>query len=196
MMLSSRDIIREMNEGRIEITPFYEGQLGPNSYDICLGGWSVPLVGYNDEGAPVYGDFTAHNPGDLLVVDKPMLVMSREIIGSRSDIVPRLVARSSVVRGGVLVSPSAGFGDVGYINHWTATLIPTLYTDKSAMLVVGNPFAQIVFYRTETTPVEEYKGQYAARDWPLCMIPGNQRKDYTTIVYEDRPVIRRLQEVY
>ena len=39
MFYSDTDILEAMELGVIEIDPYDEGQLGPNSYDVRLGNW-------------------------------------------------------------------------------------------------------------------------------------------------------------
>ena len=73
----------------------------------------------------------------------------------------------------ITVCDDAGFGDIGYNNHWTVEL--TAHAPGGVYLTVGERFAQVLFQRAETPPIEKYTGQYTANEWPQCMIPRKYR---------------------
>ncbi len=193
-MLSDIEILMEMEKGNIVIDPYTRKQLHANSYDLCLGNWFIHLLGYKN-GQPVFGNFFSVPDGDKVKIPNggTLLAMTKEIAGSKHDLVPSVKTRSSIRRNGVDVCASAGLGDIGYINHWTVQLTgfvqPTFSLqrdfDTEAELVVGETFAQIVFERAGIPAEHPYDGQYKADTWPLCMLPKAVRDQYNVTIFGD-----------
>lgn len=190
MMLSSKDIINAQADGRIVIEPFDKMQLNPNSYDLRLGPWFFLLRPEN--GIPIY-----HGPIQVPLWDTvyipaggTLLGMTQECIGTFENIVVQLHAKSSTRRMGISVCDDAGLGDVGYHNHWTVEL--TANTTTPVGLVVGELFAQAVFYETKSPPLMTYKGQYNQSLWPMCMIPQRYRHENHVRGVADHSLITTL----
>ncbi len=178
-MILTHEWIRLFRKARlIVIEPFHPEQLNANSYDVRLWGWYVRqtyALGRPSFSRPVWCE-----PGERIFAypDLNTLVATEEVIGGRICIVPELRARSSTRRLGVSVAASAGVGDLGYIDHWTAP-IESLHPD-GAPLVVGEPFAQIIFHATFPSR-HAYRGQYRESDWPANMIPAKLRGQNSTL---------------
>ncbi len=172
-MILTHEWIRLFRKVRlIVIEPFHPEQLNANSYDVRLWGWCVHqtyILGRPSFSKPIWYEL-----GERILAypDVNTLVATKEVIGGRICVVPELRARSSTRRLGVDVAASAGVGDLGYIDHWTAP-IASLHPD-GAPLVVGEPFAQMIFHLTLPRR-HAYQGQYRASDWPACMIPAKYR---------------------
>lgn len=197
-MLSDVEILEEMENGNITITPFNRENLGANSYDLTLGNWFVPLLGYKFN-EPVFGNFFfVPDKSWVTIPHGTLLAMTREVAGSRWDIVPLVKTRSSIRRGGIDICASAGLGDIGYINHWTVEL--TSYVSDGLVgydepcLQVGSRFAQIVFERAGKPARKPYAGQYNTKDWPLCMIPKQQRGNYSTLTFDPNNFVTMQKE--
>lgn len=180
-MLSSRDIIEEHNNGNIIIEPFDINSLNINSYDVRLGNWFVHVT-WND-GELQYGPPIYREDGETISipVGGTLLGMTKEFVGTQLNIVAELRAKSSTRRMGITVCDDAGFGDVGYKSKWTCEFTghifqTTLPHDHRPVLTVGERFAQMVFFFTDTPPLKEYEGQYNSNDWPANMIPTKYRE--------------------
>lgn len=120
MILSGLEIARQMELGNIEITPFDEGCLNPNSYNLKL---HNELLVYTDAVLDMkksLGTETIVIPEEGLVLEPGRLYLGRthERTTTRS-FVPMLEGRSSIGRLGLYIHVTAGFGDVGFSGFWT-----------------------------------------------------------------------------
>jgi dCTP deaminase len=108
--------------------------------------------------------------------------MTIEVIGTFGPIVGLMKARSSTRRRAMTVCDCAGLGDAGYHNHWTMELSghSRLY---SPSYVVGKRIAQIAFFEMRSETKKQYQGQYSIADWPLCMVPEDDR--HRIVISED-----------
>jgi dCTP deaminase len=184
MMLSDRDILREMMKGRIYIDPFDMRHLGPNSYDVRLGSTFY----FPNPSVKVFDPFTEESVieywGKPVVVREThvripamitILAHTKEAIGGRHNIVPRMHARSSMARSGISVCKCAGMGDVGYMKRWTMEI--TNHTNAEVWIPISARVAQITFEYVKSRPTEEYHGKYRRldsdpREWmPSDMLP-------------------------
>ena len=119
MILSGREIKREIGKG-INIEPFNESQLNPNSYNLQL--HSELMVQTN----PVL-DMKTPNPVERLTIpEEGLLLETGKLYLGRtvektetSKFVPMLEGRSSIGRLGLFIHVTAGFGDVGFNGFWT-----------------------------------------------------------------------------
>ena len=200
-MLGKSEIIlrRSDQDPAIVIEPFNEKQLQPNSYDLRLGNWFirqrytpidysnvktiVPQLDLRDEDCMKdVWNRPEHVIDNQIFILKPLefvLSHTREIVGTIHSYSTLLKARSTLARVGLDVCASAGFGDVGYINHWTLAL--KNLTAYPLLLCPGMRLCQISFQEvdSEFSEKEEYHGIYNSRDeWkPEDMLPklGTQR---------------------
>lgn len=172
MIYTKKKILECMADGQIAITPFRPAQLNPNSYNVTLGEWFyyVKLVC----GERFYFGPKRFSVGQRvpLPFGVGLLGMTAERIETDGDIVAQLRARSTTGREFWTVCQDAGLGDVAYKNHWTAEFSNHLW--GCAYMTVGQQFGQIVFHAS-TEADEGYTGQYAADDWPACMVPKAYR---------------------
>ncbi len=190
-MLCFEEILEEIDNGNITISPFEIKLVNPNSVDVRLGNWFIPLMAFNGE--TMYGDLYYAPDGAAFPIfpGTTTLGMTKEIIGAHNHIVHQLRSKSSTRRKGITVCDDAGFGDIGYENHWTVEL--TAHIGGFVKLVVGEPFGQIVFDRTGRDTEHAYTGQYTNADWPLCMIPSKRRKNYKTFFCDARKYVEEYQ---
>ena len=128
MILSDQKIYDEVNNGNITIEPFNEDQLNPNSYDVRL-----------DDVLKYYGKNNVYKPNDIIDLKEESnntseikinkngtklknkilyLGSTVEKVGS-NEYVPILEGKSSLARSGVTIHQTGGFGDLGFIGHWT-----------------------------------------------------------------------------
>ena len=119
MILSGSEILRRMGED-IEIEPFNQSQLNPNSYNLTL---HNELMVYEE----VVLDMAKANrvrrieiPTEGLVLSPNQLYLGRTAERTVThNLVPQIEGRSSVGRLGLFVHVTAGFGDVGFAGYWT-----------------------------------------------------------------------------
>ena len=119
MILSGREIEREIHNGNIKIEPFERSKVNPNSYNLTL---SNDLVVYENKTL----DMKEKNPTAQLVIPKEGLLLqpgrvylARTVERTFTDkYVPMLEGRSSVGRLGISVHVTAGFGDIGFSGNW------------------------------------------------------------------------------
>lgn len=120
MILSGREIEREVHNRNIVINPFSHNQVNPNSYNLTL---HNELLVYENE----ILDVKKPNPTKKLVIPEEGLLLepNKLYLGrtkeftTTSKYVPMLEGRSSVGRLGISVHVTAGFGDIGFNGHWT-----------------------------------------------------------------------------
>jgi dCTP deaminase len=176
MILVDRSILTCMNLGMITITPFERTLLNTNSVDVRLGG-AFYYVEWGGIGLPAYYGpiIVPHGERVYIPVGGLLLGATMEVVGTFGRVVGEVRAKSTTGRMGISVCGDAGFGDVGYCNHWTVEL--TANVDGAPYLVVGEPFAQMVFFLASEEPASAYAGQYNGVDWPESMIPRRYRSD-------------------
>lgn len=122
MILSGEEIKRNLEKG-IEIEPFNESQLGPNSYNLRL---ANELLVYDTFPLDMKKKNTAKKiiiPEEGLVLEPGKLYLGRTVEHTTTDnFVPMLEGRSSVGRLGICIHVTAGFGDIGFSGFWTLEL--------------------------------------------------------------------------
>lgn len=183
MILSYDQIINYRENGNVVIEPFKIEQLNPNSYNLRLGNWFFEVKWNNDE--PVFIGPTFHEDGAKVYIPTrgTLLGMTKEVFGGKVNIVPELRSRSTTRRCGITVCDDAGFGDIGYVNHWTVELTAHVNSGHP-YLIVGQEFAQALFILSGDSEVQ-YTGQYSENDFPIGMVPKKYRdkivKSITTV---------------
>ncbi len=119
MIISGREIKRRLGTD-IEITPFNEKQLNPNSYNLRL---HNELLVYQNDVLDMKKKNEASTiiiPTDGLILTPGKLYLGRTVEHTRTDnLVPLIEGRSSIARLGLFIHITAGFGDVGFRGYWT-----------------------------------------------------------------------------
>ena len=120
MILSGREIQRQVQEGHIRIDPFDERFLNPNSYNLRL---HNELMVYTDPVLDMKKKLATERlaiPETGLTLSPGKLYLGRTHEYTETDkFVPMLEGRSSVGRLGLYVHVTAGFGDIGFSGYWT-----------------------------------------------------------------------------
>ena len=119
MILSGKEIEREVKNGNIVINPFNPSQVNPNSYNLTL---HNELLVYEDD----ILDMRKPNPTKKLIIPKEGLLLepNKLYLGrtkeftTTSKYVPMLEGRSSTGRLGLCIHITAGFGDIGFAGYW------------------------------------------------------------------------------
>ncbi len=119
MILSGEEIKKHLGK-EIQITPFEESRLNPNSYNLTL---HHEILTYEE----VVLDMKKANrvrsleiPKSGLVLEPSRLYLARTVERTETHtFVPMIEGRSSIGRLGLFVHVTAGFGDVGFCGFWT-----------------------------------------------------------------------------
>ena len=120
MILSGREIQRQISLDNINIQPFDERKINPNSYNLTL---HNELMVYESDVL----DMKSPNPTKLLTIPKEGLLLEpgKLYLGRTKEFthtdkfVPMLEGRSSIGRLGLCIHVTAGFGDIGFAGYWT-----------------------------------------------------------------------------
>lgn len=123
MILSGKEIARQVELGKIQISNFDPKRVNPNSYNLRL---HNKLMMYSDgvldmkRPNPMY---EIEIPEEGFVLQPNQLYLGRtEEFTKTEGFVPMLEGRSSVGRLGICIHVTAGFGDVGFAGYWTLEL--------------------------------------------------------------------------
>ena len=120
MILSGKEILKQVQQGDISIEPFDEKFINPNSYNLRL---HNELLVYTDEVLDMKQPLNTESiiiPEDGLVLEPGKLYLGRTYEKtSTNKYVPMLEGRSSIGRLGLYVHVTAGFGDIGFSGFWT-----------------------------------------------------------------------------
>jgi dCTP deaminase len=119
MILSGKEIKKQLGTG-INIEPYNESQLNPNSYNLSL---FNELLTYDNDVL----DMKNPNPTTRMVIPEEGLLLepNKLYLGRTNEhtatdkFVPMLEGRSSIGRLGLFIHVTAGFGDVGFSGFWT-----------------------------------------------------------------------------
>ena len=166
MLLSDRDILSEIDAGRVVMEPWEHAMLQPSSIDVRLDRYFRvfenhryphidPAVDQSELTREVEpeGDepFILH-PGEFV------LGSTYEVVSLPDDVSARLEGKSSLGRLGLLTHATAGFVDPGFSGHVTLELanVATL----PIKLYPGMKIGQLCFFRL-TSPAEAPYGSGA-----------------------------------
>lgn len=155
MILTGHEIRAQLGK-TINIEPFEESRLNPNSYNLTL---HDELVVYEE----VVLDMRRSNrtrritiPPEGLVLNPNQLYLGRTAEFTEThNFVPMIEGRSSVGRLGLFVHVTAGFGDVGFRGYWTLEM----FAVQPVRIYPGVAICQI-FYHAIQGAVTEYCSKY------------------------------------
>ena len=120
MILSGKEIKKQVKEGSIAIDPFTDEQINPNSYNLRL---HPDLLVYDNDILDMREKNSASPlviPESGLLLEPHKLYLGRTVERTSTDkYVPMLEGRSSVGRLGLFIHITAGFGDIGFDGFWT-----------------------------------------------------------------------------
>lgn len=164
MILSGNEIIKQVEIGNITISPFFEDQVNPNSYNYRLGDSYIEIPGDIlidcKEGYSKYD--LKKIPDDGLILKKGYLYICNtlETIGS-DKYVTSLIGKSSMGRLGLFIQVSADIGHQGQIHKWTLELRCSKDTVVYPRMLIG----QVTFWNTLGEQYG-YDGYYTKFDNP------------------------------
>jgi dCTP deaminase len=160
MILSGREILRQIETGNIGINPFELRRLNPNSYNLTLHPVLECYVGHS-----LYTDSENVTrkiiiPEDGMILHPGVLYLARTNEYTKTHgYVPMLEGRSSLGRLGLHVHATAGFGDVGFEGFWTLEL-----SVVERLHIYPNIDICQIFYHTILGDYDEYNGKYQKND--------------------------------
>jgi dCTP deaminase len=139
MILTGPEIIQEVRAGQIEISPFRESLVNPNSYNYHLGPTYVQ-VDDDEDGASE----SKLIPAEGLIIEPGHLYLcnTAECIGSQ-QYVTLLNGKSSMGRLGLFLQISASLGHQGQIHQWTLEIRSCLPLRVYAGMIIG----QVTFWK-------------------------------------------------
>ena len=165
MLLSDRDLRKELESGRFGLEPFDATMLQPSSIDVRLDRFfrvfnntkytHIDPSRQQDELTSLVeadGDepFVLH-PGEFV------LGSTLERVALPDDLVARLEGKSSLGRLGLLIHSTAGFVDAGWDGHLTLEL--SNVANLPIALYPGMKIGQISFLRMTTAAQHPYGSQ-------------------------------------
>ncbi len=120
MILSGKEIQKQLEKNTIIIEPYTKKQMGPNSYNLKL---HHELVIYDEKILDLKKKnnvkrITIPQHGFILQPNK--LYLGRTIEYVKTDyFIPKLEGRSSLARLGIFIHICAGLGQIGSSGYWT-----------------------------------------------------------------------------
>lgn len=170
MLLSDRDILAEIDAGRVSLDPFEPDMVQPSSVDVRLDRFFRvfdnhlyphidPAEDQPDLTRPVepvgQEPFILH-PGEFV------LGSTYEVVGLPDDIAARLEGKSSLGRLGLLTHSTAGFIDPGFSGHVTLELANV--ANLPIKLWPGMKIGQLCFFRLTSVAQHPYGSErYGSR---------------------------------
>lgn len=177
MFLSDRDILDQISQKRISITPFEKKHIQPVGYDLRLhknfrlfqpekSVTHIDVATEFEVSTKVdvgYGGSIVIHPGEF------MLGATHEAISLPNDLAGLIEGRSSLGRVGLIIHATAGLVNPGFSGHITFEM--SNISNLPIKLYVGMRVAQIVFVRTSSSVSEVYasakkKSKYQNQDVP------------------------------
>lgn len=146
MILTDKEILKEIADKSIVIEPYDATCLGTNSYDVHLG---KHLATYKDEilDAKKHNEIEHFDIPEEGIVLKPgvlYLGVTEEYTETHKH-VPFLEGKSSTGRLGIDIHATAGKGDVGFCNTWTLEIS----VSQPVRVYKGMPIGQLIYFKIE-----------------------------------------------
>ena len=155
MILSGKEIKKQVKEGSIAIDPFTDDQINPNSYNLRL---HPDLLVYDNDILDMREKNSASPlaiPENGLLLEPHKLYLGRTVERTSTDkYVPMLEGRSSVGRLGLIIHITAGFGDIGFDGFWTLEI----FCVQPIRIYSGLEICQI-FYHTIDGDFDLYRSK-------------------------------------
>lgn len=170
MILGGQTILDEIKNGNIEIDPFDETKINPNSYNLTL---HDKLLVYDTPYSliPSSGEYRRkpltmkfenktrelYIPEDGLLLNPGTLYLGRTVERTFTDkYVPMIEGRSSIGRLGLMIHVTAGFGDVGFDGTWTLEIVPV----QPIVIYPNIEIAQIYYHTVTDTSIKYTSNKY------------------------------------
>jgi len=186
LILTSDEILKQIKNGKIIITPFDISQMNPNSYDLRLSDKLLVqtrnefvMQGQQDyvmndcQCNPVtqyfyYIDSMKPNATAEIIIPETgyILVSGVLYLGSTleytetHDFVPTIEGKSSIGRLGIDIHKTAGFGDLGFCGQWTLEITVV----QPVKIYPNMKIAQIIYNSVLGNITKTYQGKYQNQD--------------------------------
>ncbi len=162
MLLSDRDIRREVAAGRVDVDPFDDQMVQPSSIDVRLDrmfrvfeNHKYPFIDPSEEQPELTREVQTHGEEPFILHPGEFVLASTyEVVTLPDDIAGRLEGKSSLGRLGLLTHSTAGFIDPGFSGHVTLELsnVATL----PIKLWPGMKIGQLCLFRLESPAEHPY----------------------------------------
>lgn len=162
MLLSDRDILAEIEAGRVGLDPFDPGMIQPSSIDVRLDKFFRVFDNHkypHIDPAADQSDLTREievESGEEFILHPGEFVLGStyELVSLPDDIAARLEGKSSLGRLGLLTHSTAGFIDPGFSGHVTLELanVATL----PIKLYPGMKIGQVCYFRLSSAAENPY----------------------------------------
>jgi dCTP deaminase len=170
VLLSDRDILSELDSGRVQLEPLTRDMIQPSSIDVRLDKFFRVFDNHkypHIDPAADQSDLTREvevNSDETFVLHPGEFVLGStyEIVTLPDDIAARLEGKSSLGRLGLLTHSTAGFIDPGFSGHVTLELanVATL----PIKLYPGMKIGQLCFFRLSSAADNPYgSAKYGSR---------------------------------
>jgi dCTP deaminase len=170
VLLSDRDILTEIDKGRVKLDPFQSDMVQPSSIDVRLDRlfrvFENHKYGHIDP-AEVQDELTreVEPDGDEPFILHPgefVLGSTYELVSLPDDVAARLEGKSSLGRLGLLTHSTAGFIDPGFSGHVTLELANV--ANLPIKLWPGMKIGQLCFFRLSSAAEHPYgSAKYGSR---------------------------------
>ncbi|MCL1863122.1 MAG: dCTP deaminase [Defluviitaleaceae bacterium] len=156
MILSGKTIRDKMGK-EIIITPYDDGRINPNSYNLTLHNELVVYKSHELDMKKQNDTQTILIPEEGFVLQPGTLYLGRTQEYTETDkYVPMLEGRSSVGRLGLYVHVCAGFGDIGFKGYWTLEI----HCVQPIRVYAGVEICQIYYHSIEGDYEPYISGKY------------------------------------
>lgn len=165
MIITGMEIKKQVEQGRIHISPFIEEHINPNSYNYRLHEDLLEILDLpiNPKVEPNFRKIKIEDTGYVLQPGKLYLGSTVEEIGS-DHYVTSLIGRSSVGRMGLFLQITADLGHLGAKHRWTLELKVVQPLIVYPQMKIG----QVSFWTVEGDVDDLYNGKYAKYSEAHC----------------------------
>ncbi|MFH1749823.1 MAG: deoxycytidine deaminase [bacterium] len=153
MILTGKEIIKEVSCGNISIRPFDIKQVNPNSYNYRISE-TIKIFKRMKGSRPVFEEVNIPQKGIILKPCQLYLACTSEVIGSKMYDMA-LIGRSSLGRLGLFLQLSANLGHTTSERQWTLELVAAHKIRIYPSMIIG----QVSFWENKGD-VTVYDGNY------------------------------------
>ena len=170
MLLSDRDILAELDGGRVRLDPCDRSLLQPSSFDVRLDRYFRLFDNHKyavidpAENQPELTRLVEARDSEPLILHPGEFVLGStyEVVTLPDDVAARLEGKSSLGRLGLLTHSTAGFIDPGFSGHVTLELANV--ANLPIKLWPGMKIGQLCFFRLSSPAEHPYGSEkYGSR---------------------------------
>jgi dCTP deaminase len=171
VLLSDRDILTEIDRGRVALNPWDPAMVQPSSIDVRLDRFfrvfenhRYPHIDPSEDQADLTREVVVEGDDDPFILHPGEFALGStyEVVSLPDDIAARVEGKSSLGRLGLLTHATAGFIDPGFTGHVTLELanVATL----PIKLWPGMKIGQLCFFRLSSAAEHPYGSEkYGSR---------------------------------